>query len=650
MHAEPAPVSAIRPLTPPALDRLVTTCLAKEPDDRWQSARDLWRELQWIRRDPSMSTAVVRRKRERLAWSLATVLGIAAAVTMVGRFDDSPLHTGLMRFTVSAPPGTSLPPAGPFSPQVSPDGTLIVFMTVRGAERLLAIRPLDALESRALPGTEGARFPFWSPDSRMVAFFAGGQLKKVAVSGGPVQRICDAPGLGGTWNREDVIVFTRSDTDGQYRVSAAGGSAMPLTFVNRGGRFQSRPVFLPDGRRFLYFVPPDVVYLASLDGNAPRRLPLKATVALYSSPGYLLFSREGTLVAQRFDADLTTPVGDPVPLAENVVTGPPAGSAAPPGGAAFSVSGNGVLTYAIRPATSVEVAYFDRAGRRLSSVGPFPFETVGGLELSPDGTQLAMQSPPGPTPNSEIWLFDLDRRRPTQLTFSPGADRHPVWSPDGRRVAFASRRQDAPGLYQKPAGGQEPEELLLRSQSDEWDQYWPSDWSSRGIVYESGRHADKVELWMLPFEGDRKPYPLVREPGNHHGAKVSPDATLLAYQTEFATGSPDVVIQGLQTSGAKWRVSTGGGSSPRWRRDGKELFYLATDSQLMAVPIAGDITRGLRVGTAQALFRTGLSVVRTGAASTNVSPDGQRFLIATADPNGLPSIVVVSNWPALLKP
>jgi Tol biopolymer transport system component len=649
MHEEPPAIAASQPLTPPAVDRLVKTCLAKEPDGRWQSARDVWRELQWIVRDPA-SGAVVRRKRERLAWSLAPLLIIGAAMFVVVRLRDSPVNPAVVRFTVNAPADTSLPSRGPFSPQISPDGKRLVFMAVREGGPLLALRSLDALETHVLPGTEGARFPFWSPDSHVVAFFVGAQLKKIDVSGGPVRTICEAAyGLGGTWNRDDVIVFTRSDTEDLYRVPAAGGQPTPLA-LTKSGKFQSRPQFLPDHRRFLYFVEPDAVYLASLDGNAPTRLPVKARIALYAPPGYLLFSEEGTLVAQRFDSELTTPLGDPMPLAENVVTGPPPGSAATPGGAPFSVSENGVLAYATRPAIGVRVASFDRTGRTLDTVEPLPAQPVGGLELSPDAAQIAMQSPPGPSPDSEIWLFDLARRRPTQLTFSAGADRRPIWSPDGRRLVFASRRREAPGLYQKLVRGQQPEELLLRSQSHERDEYWPSDWSPKGIVYESGSDPEDVELWMLPLDGARKPYPLVSESGNHHGARVSPDGRWLAYQTMFPTGSPDVVVQSLTTPGAKWRISTGGASSPRWRGDGKELFYLANDGRLIAVPIEGDSVSGLRLGTAQTLFQTAVTELSGGGSSLNVSPDGQRFLISAADSRRTASIVVVSNWPAMLKP
>jgi Tol biopolymer transport system component len=647
MHTEPSEISASRPLTPPTLDRLVKTCLAKAPDDRWQSARDLARELRWIRANPGAQPAFARRKREPLTWSLAIVLGVAIATTMIVYRGESRPRQLPVRFSVSAPADALL--RAPFSPQISPDGTLLAFMSVRNGEQVLALRRLDAVDSRVVTGTEGGSFPFWSPDSRAIAFFADGQLKKVSASGGTVQNIGKTgTALGGTWNRDDVILFTSGEEGILYRVSAAGGQPTPLISLEAGKKLQGRPQFLPDGRRFLYFVDPDGVYVGSLDGAAPGRVPVNTHIALYAPPGYLLFAQGRAVVAQRFSSDLTQPLDHPVTLAENVVTGPPAGSAALAGGSAFSVSDTGVLAYAVPPTRRVEVTSFERSGRPLGTIGPLPFEAAPSLEFSPNGTRLATQSPAGPDPNAEIWLFNLADRRATQLTFTPGADRHPVWSPDGQRVVFSSRRADSPGLYQKSAGGQQPEELLLRSPGGDWDQYWPTDWSATGIVYENGRDAANVQLWMLPVEGDRRPYPVVSEAGNHHGARVSPDGRWLAYQTTFQRGPPDVVIQSLTTPDVKVRVSTDGGSSPRWRADGAELFYLSRNGRLMAVAIEQPRLGELRLGKAQPLFQTGLRLLPTGVPSINVSTDGLRFFIAKENQETPPSIVVLVSWSSML--
>jgi serine/threonine protein kinase len=651
MHGEPPALQTQQPLMPPALDRAIRTCLAKDPDDRWQSAHDLWRELQWIRQDRG-AAVVQHKKSDRTGWALAILLGLALVAVWVRFATVSQPDPQVVRFTVTAPAGTSLPwPREPYSPTISPDGTALVFQVVRKGEPLLAVRPIDTLEAQIVPGTEGARWPFWSPDSRAVAFFADGKLKKTPVAGGPIQTICDAPaGLGGDWNRDGMIVFLGSETDGFYQVPATGGQPKSVISPQKGERFHSRPQFLPDGRRFLYAVNPDSVYLGSISGDAPRQVLRGTAMALYAPPGYLLFYQGSTLVAQRFNADLDAPRGDPVPIGEGT-PGPIYGG----GGLAYSVSTTGVLAYKTNPLAGLpdRIGWFDRTGRALEPIGPFPFERFSGVALSPDGTKLALQSPPGQLPNSEIWLYDLIGRRSTQFTFSTGTDRAPVWSPDGQRVAFASQRLEGPGLYLKNAAGERPEELLLRSDTLEWDEHWPTHWSSKGIVFVSGKNRESTDIWILPVDGDRKPYPVVREPGIENDATLSPDGRWLAYtQRVRATSRPDVFVRSLSTTGAKWRVSTAGGRLPEWRADGKELFYLAVDGHLISAPIEPDATT-LRLGEQKILLQTGGGTVLGVDGPSffrGVSPDGQRFLLRfTDDLPSAASIVVVTNWPALLK-
>ena len=447
MHSIPPPTSENRPVVPPALDRIVQTCLAKDPDDRWQSARDVLHELRWVKRTPVGDSVVAPQRSSRLAWAIATLCGIAALVSgiRVARDREPIPHT--VRFTVAIPARTL--PASPFQPEISPDGTRLAFAVHREGERFLAIRSLDAaLEAQVLAGTSGAAFPFWSPDSSTIAFFADGKLKTVLVSGGPPQIVCDArPGLGGTWNRQGVIVFLSGDREGLYQVPATGGQPTALNLTLDGRRFRYRPQFLPDGRRFLYFVQPDAVYLASLEGGDPTRLPVSdaSSMALFAAPGYLLFRQGRTIAAQRFDVDLTKPLGEAVPIVDDITPGLPPESAASGGGATFSVSENGMLAYWRDPKNDVKLGWLDRAGRPLDTFGPLVSGGFDRFDLSPDNMRIAFQSPGGPTANSEIWLFDLNQRHPTQLTFSEGADRQPIWSPDSRRLVFASRRKQSPG-------------------------------------------------------------------------------------------------------------------------------------------------------------------------------------------------------------
>jgi WD40 repeat protein len=653
MEADPPSIAAVQLLTSPSLERIVRRCLAKDPDDRWQSARDLWHELRWVTDEPSTRGVAGSTRFRRLAFALATLIVISGVALVIRQVTSSEPVVHVARFTVSPPAGTSLPPAPPFTPEISPDGRQLVFRVRRGEESVLAVRSVDALEAQVLAGTEGAAFPFWSPDSRVIAFFAAGRLKKIAAQGGPVQVICDVrAGLGGTWNRDGMIVFLSAGTDGLFKVSASGGEPAALTSLRHGEGFHHRPIFLPDGRRFLYFVVPDVVYLGTLDGGQPLRIPISTDAAVYAPPGYLVSRQGPTLLAQRFDANLSRPFGDPVLVADAVVPTPAGGVR---GSASFSVSDNGVLVYATPPAqTTFDLAWFDREGHPLGIVGPFPYETFGGVELSPDGTRLAMQSPRGPGTRSEIWLFDLVQNRAVQLTFAEGSDRDPIWSPDGQRLAFSSLRSQAPGMYQKLAGGGEPEELLFPSRITWRDEHWPTDWSSKGIVFVSGSDPESDDIWMLPLEGDRKPYPLVREPGNQRHAKLSPDGRWLAYVTEITSGLPEVIVASLATPGAKWRISTGGGSFPRWRRDGKELFYLASGGTLTALPIDAGPDGALRPGVARSLFQTGIRALGgLGGRVFDVSTDGQRFMVMTpkdAEPlSARPSIVVVTDWTSALK-
>jgi dipeptidyl aminopeptidase/acylaminoacyl peptidase len=403
----------------------------------------------------------------------------------------------------------------------------------------------------------------------------------------------------------------------------------------------------------LYFAEPDEVYVASIDGGPPARIPVKTEAAAYAPPDYLVYRQGSALVAQRFDSALSKPLGDPAPVAVEVFPAVPGGQR---GSASFSVSDNGVLAYATRPGqTTFDLAWFDREGRTLGTVGPLPLETFGGVELSPDGTRLAMQSHRAADKRADIWLYDLVQRRATQLTFADGSDRDPIWSPDGKQLAFVSLRPDAPGMYQKVAGGGQPEQLLLPSRITSREEHWPSDWTSRGIVYESGKDADSDDIWMLPLDGDRQPIPLVREPGNQRQAKLSPNHRWLAYVTEVTAGLPEVIVASVESPGAKWRISTGGGAFPRWRRDGTELFYVSSGGALMAVPVEADRDGALHVGGARSLFQTGIRVLGglgIGALFFNVSPDGQRFLVMTpnrSEPVKTTAIVVVTNWTADLK-
>ncbi len=391
------------------------------------------------------------RSRERLAWAIATLLGIGILAVSIRQVSSPEANPRVARFAVAAPAGTSLPPAAPFAPEISPDGTRLVFHIVRGGERLLAIRPIDALEAQILVGTEGAAFPFWSPDSRVIAFFADGKLKRMNVAGGPIQVICEAPsGLGGTWSRDGVIVFL-SAGDLHTVAAAAGSQPTTLTSLRRDERFQNRPRFLPDGRRFLYFVEPDAIYLASLDGGDPTRLPANANAAVYAPPGYLVLRQGRTLVAQRFESDLSKPLGDPMLVAEEV----PLDRwwwLRPGSRVVLGIRQRGVgVRDDSRDGSQAGMVRSGRPTSRHRRTVPLCGLYWRGAFARRDAARDVGRT--GPDSNSEIWLFDLARGQPTQLTFSAGADRRPIWSPDSQRLAVRVQTPGSNGLLREGCRG-----------------------------------------------------------------------------------------------------------------------------------------------------------------------------------------------------
>jgi Tol biopolymer transport system component len=632
---EPALVSAVAPMTPPALDRVVKTCLAKDPEDRFQTAHDIKLQLQWIAEGGSQvglpaPVAQRRKSRERLAWGLAAAATVAAAILGVGFVRRAPARPRLVRFEIANPEGITTIDA----PRISPDGRHLAFnATDSSGKTRIWVRPLNALVAQPLAGTEGTTRPFWSPDSRSLGFFAEGKLNKIEVSGGPAQKICDAPsGADGSWSPEGVILFDGRTNDPIYRVSAAGGT--PVAAVKaEASRKETEvgwPEFLPDGRHFLYMAngqkAEDNAYrIGSLDSTESKALAPAQTLVTYAPPGYLLFVREKTLVAQPFDARALKTTGEPIPLAEHIGTNSQ-------GLARFSVSRDGTLAYRTGESGN-RFLWVDRSGKEGETVGD-PGENRNPA-FAPGGDRLAFNLADPRSGKRDIWVRDLKRGVSSRFTFGAGDAFCPLWSPDGRRMVFTV----GVDLFEKAVEGQGEEKLLLKSDELKFACDWTRD--GRYIAFSSRGKETSWDIWVVPMFGDRKPIPFLKTQFTELMPVFSPDGRFLAYQSE-ESGRAEVYVQSFPVPGGKWQVSTSGGVEPQWRADGKELYYRAPDQKLMAVDI--QTASGMTAGAPQPLFpgRFDMESLRNRFLPT---ADGRRFLtVAPLAREAMTPTTVVLNW------
>lgn len=659
LKEDPPDLSETNKTIAPGLERVVHHCLEKNPEARFHSASDLAFALEALSSPSTISGQTATtiapildqpKKRERLIWIGATaLLGLAllAALPFAIAYFRTPPAPGVhaTRFFVFPPEKATVAGGGQ---HISPDGQRMVFRA-NGADgkALLWTRPLDSLTAQPLAGTEDAGNPFWSPDSRFIGFFtAGSKLKKIEFTGGPTQTLADVRGGGGgTWNRDGVILFART-SDGLYRVSATGGAQTPVTTLDESRKETSHvwPYFLPDGRHFLYLARSvqrenTGVYVGALDSKE-RKLLLNADSSVaYAPPGFLLFLRERTLMAQPFDPNKLQLTGEPFPIAEQV------GSNSVTGRAFFSVSETGVLALLSSNAANTQLAWFDRGGKQLASVGMPAVDT--GVRFSPDEKRLAVVRFDPQAGSPDIWLIDLARNSPSRFTFDPASETTPVWSPDGSRIIFASNRDGVPNLYQKLSSGAGNDEALLKSAEPMLSHDWSPD--GRFILYGVLSPKTNVDLWLLPLFGDQKPALFIQTEFAESQGRFSPDGRWVAYISN-ESGSFQVYVQSFPSSGGKWQVSTGGGAQPQWRRDGKELFYLAPDRKLMAVEVNGTGPTFVP-GVPKPLFDAHVSNVFPGNGHYyTVTGDGQRFLVNTLVGDSAPvPFTIVMNWTSGLK-
>jgi Tol biopolymer transport system component len=646
----PAP-SSLTAVTPPALDRAIGKCLAKDPDARWQDAADLRDELVWIAGgggQPARPSDAASRMRERVAWTVCATAVVAAVTVGMTQLRRTP-RPAIVRFALSAPDGVTFAPAGapvaPF-PAVSPDGTRVVFVANRAGEAAtLWIQDFDSFDARPLSGTTvrtdtlSPALPFWSPDSRSIGFFADGKLKRVDADGGSVRTICDAPQSGGgSWGANGTIVFASRIDEGLWKVDANGGTPAPLTKPDRAGGeiSHANPVFLPDGRRFLFWAqsPRPSIRVGSIDSSDTRHVIDSDSRAAYGS-GFVLFVRQNTLFGQRFDLSRLAMTGEPVTIADDVRT------FALNGRSAFSASANGVLVYRRGGATTARtLAWHDRNGKVISTV-PRSAATYNGMSLGGDDRHLVAEIQDGNT--SDLWLIGLDQGSRTRITSHPKTEGSPVLSPDGTLVVFTSDRNGTDDLFRARADGAGDERMLLKSGV----RRYPTDWSAHWMAFTSFDPTRKLDLWILePDGGAAKPY-LQTEFSERDG-HLSPDERWMIYTSDEA-GADAVYLRPFpDANGGKWRVSgAGGGSAPRWRADGKEIYYVDDRGQLTAVAVkfSGASTE---LTEPRVLFRVG----GLGRAGYAVSRDGARFLMTVtseASRREAP-LSVVLNWATQFVP
>jgi serine/threonine protein kinase len=656
LTADPVSMAALEPLATPDLERIVRKCLAKDPDARWQTARDLLDELKWVTASASQGVVSSNNRhhgpsrRARLAFGAFVVLTslVVLAIAMT-RWRSAREVSRPFQFVVEPPEGSTFNPAPAFM-AVSPDGRHLAFSAAnRKAGMALWLRSLDSVEVRQLTSEEGAQ-PFWSPDSRFIAFYGGGEYKKVDITTGRMERLINAQGQSGTWNQDGVIVMKLSDRPVLSRFSVAGGPTTPATTLDatRGETAHNWPQFLPDGRRFLYVAGstrPEyekTIYVGSLDSATDRTVLFTAdSNAVYSPQGYLLFLRGNTLVAQPFDAQSLRFTGEPVPIADGVDRGPGARGAF---SISRTVSSNGVLAY--RGIGDTRLQWLDRDGRVLETIGP-PGHYANPA-LSPDGRRAAVARLDRATGSLDIWLIEIARGVLSRFTFDPSSEDMPLWSPDGSRIIFRAAGRGSPGFFDKASSGTGPQERVLNVSLFGN----PLGWSRQGRALVYGDQAARTlnNLWEVPRFGDPAPVALVQSEFQEIQGQPSPDGRWLAYVSN-ESGRYEVYVRSLTGEG-KWPVSTTSGLEPKWRRDGKEIFYLAADRSLMSVAVRSTAST-FEVSTPTRLFETRMSTLPNTSYARNqydVTPDGQRFLIN--QPSGdasASSITVVVNWQAALS-
>ena len=643
---EPRPLSELQPLTPPMLERAIKQCLAKDPDQRWQSAGDLKRTLQWVSEGGSQvglpaPVAAHRKRQLQIGWIVAAVATVALAALAFVHFTQPKQEVITTKFSLPVPE-TLLQTTWP---RLSPDGTLLAFQGRDSASvQRIYVRPLNSLESYPLPGTENAQRPFWSPDSKFLAFFAGQQLKKIAATGGPVQLICEViGGADGSWGSSGVIIFDGSTSDSIRKVSASGGTVSAATKIQRdkGEQYHMWPCFLPDGEHFLYLAFGDSLsrnrggqsmHVASLDGKLDKEIGRSFSRVEVTPDGQIVHSRDGVLYVTKFDLSKLELAGEAVPVTENISS---QGEQAN-----FSVSEKGQLVYRTGTMGTANrvLTWFDRTGKELGTEGEMA--DYQDLAISPDGSRLAYGLGDPRTQKSDIWIRDLKRGVSSRLTFEPEDEIWPVWSPDGTRLLYAYNGGGVFSIFEQQSNGVGTSRELY---SITGKNCGPSCWSHDGESIIIALVDQSFDVMMLKHSDSTKVTALVKTPAAEQTGVLSPNGRYLAYASN-ETGEREIFVRDLGPAGGKWQISADNGWDAKWRADGKELIYSTRGFDFKSVEV-NTTGPNFDAGLPVKLFRQRLAVAGIAEFRWDMTADASRFILnvpQTSENTG--DIVVVLNW------